>query len=567
MKRSAVAVVVSLVIAGATIGGLFGSRAQAKSDRYSEFLRRYTQVLRIVEEEYVTEVDPKDLVHASIRGMLRTLDPHSNFLPKQEYTQLQERQHGSYHGLGISVQMREGNLTVISPFEGTPAYRLGIRSGDIISSIEGEPTHGVELDVAVKKLRGPKGSEVTISITRAGYDQPLDFTIVRDKIDLHSVPYAFMLDEDTGYLRISDFTETTDDELHENLVKLQMEGATQLILDLRDNPGGLLDQAVAVSNKFLEKGSLIVYTRGRTDSSDYDYHANHASSHSKMPLVVLVSRGSASASEIVSGAIQDHDRGLILGETTFGKGLVQSIYRISEGNGLALTTAQYFTPSGRNIQRDYSGSFDDYYYSARSDQSEPPSGEVKHTDAGRKVYGGGGISPDLQVTYPRLPKPILALNSRNAFFKYSTHFAALDDRRLLDGAGIQPKEIRTARPKDTRLIDKSFRADDEVLEDFIAFLDEEGLSYSKEELLQHRDRLALRIEVAIFSAIWGAEAAQRVAVQKDPQVQAGLAAMTQAAELLLDPVAYAKRTDEATDELGDAGSAEKKRLLNQPKPH
>ncbi len=566
MRRSAVAVVVALVIAGATIGGLFGSRAQAKSDRYPEFLKRYTQVLRIVEEEYVTEVDPKDLVHASIRGMLRTLDPHSNFLPKQEYTQLQERQHGSYHGLGISVQMRDGNLTVISPFEGTPAYRLGIRFGDIISRIEGELTHGVDLDVAVKKLRGPKGSEVTISITRAGYDQPLDFTIVRDKIDLRSVPYAFMLDEDTGYLRISDFMETTDDELHENLVKLQMEGATELILDLRDNPGGLLDQAVAVSNKFLKKGSLIVYTRGRTDSSDYDYHANRASSHSKIPLVVLVSRGSASASEIVSGAIQDHDRGLIVGETTFGKGLVQSIYRISEGNGLALTTAQYFTPSGRNIQRDYSDSFDDYYYGARSDESEPPSGEVKHTDAGRKVYGGGGISPDLQVAYPRLPKPILALNSRNAFFKYSTHFAATDDRRLLEGAGIQPKEIRTARPKDIRLIDKRFRADDEVLEDFLVFLDEEGMSYSKEELLEHRDRLALRIEVTIFSAIWGAEAAQRVAVRNDPQVQAGVAAMPQAAELLLDPVAYAKRIGEATDEPNDAGSTEKKRVLNKPKP-
>ncbi len=566
MKRSALAVVVSLVIAGATIGGLFGSRAQAKSDRYSEFLRRYTQVLRLVEEEYVTEVDPKDLVHASIRGMLRTLDPHSNFLPKQEYNQLQERQHGSYHGLGISVQMREGNLTVISPFEGTPAYRLGIRSGDIISKIEGELTHGVELDSAVKKLRGPKGSEVTISITRAGYDQPLDFTIVRDKIDLRSVPYAFMLDDDTGYLRISDFTETTEDELHENLVKLQKEGATEFVLDLRDNPGGLLDQAVAVSNKFLEKGLRIVYTRGRTDGSDYDYHAERASSHSKMPLVVLVSRGSASASEIVSGAIQDHDRGLIIGETTFGKGLVQSIYRISEGNGLALTTAEYFTPSGRNIQRDYSGSFDDYYYSARSDTPESPRGEVKYTDAGRKVYSGGGINPDLQVTYPRLPKPILALNSRNAFFKYSTHFAAEDDRRLLDGAGIQPKEVRTTRPKDVRLIDQRFRVDDGILEDFIAFLDEEDVSYSKDELLEHRDRLAIRIEVAIFNAIWGAEAAQRVAVRYDPQVQAAVNAMTQAADLLLDPVAYAKRTNEAGSEQDGASSTEKKRVLNHPKP-
>lgn len=541
MKKSAMAVVLSFVIAGGVMGGLLGSSAQAKVDQYTEFLRRYTYVLRLVEEEYVTEVEPKDLVHASIRGMLRTLDPHSNFLPKQEYTQLQERQQGSYHGLGISVQMREGNLTVISPFEGTPAYRLGIRSGDIISKIEGDPTHGVELDAAVKKLRGPKGSEVTISITRAGYDQPLDFTIVRDKIDLKSVPYAFMLNEDTGYVRISDFTETTDRELHEKLVQLQIDGATKMVLDLRDNPGGLLDQAVLVSNAFLEKGSLVVYTEGRTAGSDVQYLAEQASSHADVPLVVLVSRGSASASEIVSGAIQDHDRGLIVGEITFGKGLVQSIYRISEGNGLALTTAKYYTPSGRSIQRDYSSSIDDYYYNARKQQADIPTGEVKYTTAGRKVYGGGGINPDIQVSYPRLPKSILALNSKNVFFKYATHFAANDDRRLLDGAGIQPAEVRTVRPTNIRLIDREFRVDDEILEDFFSFLDEEGMTYSREELLEHHDRLALSIEVEIFSALWGAVAAQTVAVQHDPQVIAGLGALAQAAELLSDPVAYAER--------------------------
>ena len=541
MKKSALAVASSLVIAGAVVGGLFGSRAQAKADRYTEFLRRYTHVLKVVEDEYVTEVDPKELVHASIRGMLRTLDPHSNFLPKQEYTQLQERQQGSYHGLGISVQMRDGSLTVISPFEGTPAYRLGIRSGDVISKIEGEETRGMELDDAVKRLRGPKGSEVTISVTRAGYDQPLDFTIVRDKIDLRSVLYAFLLKNDVGYLRISDFTETTEDELHENLVELQMQGAKKLVLDLRDNPGGLLDQAVAVSNKFLKKGALIVYTRGRTDGSDYDYVASRASSHLDMPLVVLVNRGSASASEIVSGAIQDHDRGLIVGETTFGKGLVQSIYRISEGNGLALTTAQYFTPSGRSIQRDYSGSIDDYYYSARAEEPPAPHGEEKLTDAGRKVYSGGGIAPDIHVSYSRLPQPILALNSRNTFFKYATRFAAKDDNRSVEGAGVQPKEIRTARPKNVRLVDDRFRVNDEVLEDFFAFLDAEQIPYSREELVAAREALSLRIEVEIYNALWGAEAAQKIAVTYDPQIRAALDALPDASQLLTDPAAYAKR--------------------------
>ncbi len=559
MKRSGVAVVLSLVVAGAVVGALFGSGVQAKVDRYTEFLRRYTYVLRLVEEQYVTDVDPKDLVHASIRGMLRKLDPHSNFLPKREYTQLQERQQGSYHGLGISVQMREGNLTVISPFEGTPAYRLGIRSGDIISRIEGVPTHGVELDDAVKKLRGPKGSEVTISITRAGYDQPLDFTIVRDKIDLKSVPYAFMLDDNTGYLRISDFTETTDGELHENLVELQMEGAEDLILDLRDNPGGLLDQAVLVSNTFLEKGALVVYTEGRSQGSDVQYLAEQASSHSDMPVVVLVSRGSASASEIVSGAIQDHDRGLILGETTFGKGLVQSIYRISEGNGLALTTAQYFTPSGRSIQREYAaGSFDDYYYDARSEEREAPQGEVKYTDLGREVYSGGGIEPDIHVQYPRMPKEILGLNSKNAFFRYATRFAAKDDRRVLEGAGIQPKEIRTARPENVRLIGQDFRVDAEVLEDFFAFLDEDETDYDREELAPHLERLAHRIEVEIFNAIWGAQAAQIVAVQFDPQVIAGLEALPRATALLRDPAAFVKemnldQTKPAGDTVAEGG--------------
>jgi carboxyl-terminal processing protease len=541
MKKSALAVASSLVIAGAVVGGVFGSRAQAKADRYTEFLRRYTHVLKVVEDEYVTEVDPKELVHASIRGMLRTLDPHSNFLPKQEYTQLQERQQGSYHGLGISVQMRDGSLTVISPFEGTPAYRLGIRSGDVISKIEGEATRGMELDDAVKRLRGPKGSEVTISVTRAGYDQPLDFTIVRDKIDLRSVLYAFLLKDDVGYLRISDFTETTEDELHENLVELQMQGAKKLVLDLRDNPGGLLDQAVAVSNKFLKKGALIVYTRGRTEGSDYDYVANRASSHLDMPLIVLVNRGSASASEIVSGAIQDHDRGLIVGETTFGKGLVQSIYRISEGNGLALTTAQYFTPSGRSIQRDYSGSIDDYYYTARAEEPPPPHGEAKLTDAGRKVYSGGGISPDIHVSYPRLPQPILTLNSRNAFFKYATRFAAKDDNRSVEGAGVQPKEIRTARPKNVRLVDERFRVNDEVLEDFFGFLDQEQVPYSREELLAAREPLSLRIEVEIYNALWGAEAAQKIAVSYDPQIQKALESLPDASQLLTDPAAYARR--------------------------
>ncbi|MEE9179555.1 MAG: S41 family peptidase [Vicinamibacteria bacterium] len=550
MRRPATALVLTLVASGALVGGLFGERAQYGVERYKRYLRRYTDVLRIVEKEYVTEVEPSRLVHSSIRGMLRTLDPHSNFLERRDYVSLQERQKGSYHGLGISVQMIDGNLTVVSPFEGTPAYRLGIRAEDIISKIEGEETRGMALNEAVKRLRGPKGSEVTISITRAGYDRPLDFTIVRDEIRLRSVPYAFNLEDGVGYVRIADFTETTDSELEESLQRLRQPGLTGLVLDLRDNPGGLLDQAVSVSNKFLKKGSLIVYTRGRTPGSDQDYIANRPSPHDDLPLVVLVSRGSASASEIVAGAIQDHDRGLIVGENTFGKGLVQSIYRISEGNGLALTTAKYFTPSGRSIQRDYSGSFDDYYLSARRQEPPPPQGELKHTDAGREVFGGGGIAPDIHVAYPQAPKPILALASHRAISTYSAYFASRDGRTPdLQGAGVPPEEIRTKRPEDVRLIDKSFEVDDEVLEDFFRFLEEEEIPFSKEELQEHRDRLALAIEGEIFSSIWGMETAQRLYVKKDPQVRRAIEALPDAAELLRDPKGYVARVA-AQDEGG-----------------
>ena len=550
MRRPATALVLALVASGALVGGLFGEHAQYGVERYKRYLRRFTDVLRIVEKEYVTEVEPSRLVHSSIRGMLRTLDPHSNFLERRDYVSLQERQKGSYHGLGIAVQMIDGNLTVVSPFEGTPAYRLGIRAEDIISKIEGEETRGMALNEAVKRLRGPKGSEVTISITRAGYDRPLDFTIVRDEIRLRSVPYAFNLEDGVGYVRIADFTETTDSELEESLQRLRQPGLTGLVLDLRNNPGGLLDQAVSVSNKFLKKGSLIVYTRGRTPGSDQDYLANRPSPHDDLPLVVLVSRGSASASEIVAGAIQDHDRGLIVGENTFGKGLVQSIYRISEGNGLALTTAKYFTPSGRSIQRDYSGSFDDYYLSARRQEPPPPQGELKHTDAGREVFGGGGIAPDIHVAYPRAPKPILALASHRAISTYSAYFASRDGRTPdLEGAGVPPEEIRTKRPEDVRLIDKSFEVDDDVLEDFFRFLEEEEISFSKEELQEHRDRLALAIEGEIFSSIWGMETAQRLYVKKDPQVRRAIEALPDAAELLQDPKGYVARVA-AQDEGG-----------------
>jgi carboxyl-terminal processing protease len=355
-----------LICASSLVGGWLGGRAAAGGSRLQDSLRTYTSILAVIEDQYVDEVKPEKIVAASIREMLRTLDPHSNFLDTKDYSSLQERQKGSYYGLGITVSAVDGNITVVSPFEGTPAHRLGIRAGDIISRIEDEDARGMGIDDAVKRLRGPRGSSVRVTIIRQGYDAPLEFTVIRDEIPLHSVPYYFMLpDKKTGYLRHTDFNETTacrvgegkgcEKELEKALKALKAQGATSVVMDIRDNPGGLLEQAFAVSNLFLKKGQIVVFTRGRSKRDEMNYITEGESPYADIPLVILTSKHSASASEIVAGAVQDHDRGLIVGERTFGKGLVQTIMplRNVRGYALALTTARYYTPSGRLIQRDY----------------------------------------------------------------------------------------------------------------------------------------------------------------------------------------------------------------------
>ena len=330
------------------------------------------------------------------------------------------------------MQSVEGNITVVSPFEGTPAYRLGIRAGDIISKIEETDARGMSIDDAVKRLRGPKGTPVRITIVRQGYDQPLEFTVIRDAIPLHSVPYSFMASKSVGYVRLQDFNETTacrpgegadcERELEKALKQLQKSGAASVILDIRDNPGGLLDQAFAVSNLFLKKGQLVVFTRGRTRRDEMNYITETESPFVKLPIVVLTSRHSASASEIVAGAIQDHDRGLIVGETTFGKGLVQTIMplRNVRGYAVALTTARYYTPSGRSIQRDYGSTALDEYYQPRDRKvCDQGAGDAKLTDAGRKVFGGDGITPDYCVEPEQPTKFVSHLVARGALVGFS----------------------------------------------------------------------------------------------------------------------------------------------------
>ncbi|MEA2490301.1 MAG: carboxyl-terminal processing protease [Acidobacteriota bacterium] len=419
-----------VAITSATLfGGFYGNRlfgAPMQNGELQKRLKEYTDLLTAVTANAPEPTESDKFVFASIDGMLRTLDPHTSFLEPKEYADMQDRQKGTFYGLGILVTKRNDQVTVITPLEGTPAARLGVRAGDVISEVEGESTEDLPLDDVVKKLKGPKGTTVHIKIKRVGMQEPIPLTIIRAAIPTNSISNVLMIRPGVGYVRMKDFTGTTVRELDDAIDKLQAEGMQKMILDLRMNPGGLLDAAVGVSDHFLDKGQMIVYTKGRTADSAQEYTAPGKHDKFDLPVVVLVNRGSASASEIVAGAIQDHDRGIVVGETSWGKGLVQSVYTLQYGAGLALTTSKYYTPSGRNIQRDYS-SFYDYYVADESENgTEVPLAQRKQfkTDTGRVVYGGGGITPDYMVKQPQLARTTQLLEVRSAIFNYAVDYAA-----------------------------------------------------------------------------------------------------------------------------------------------
>src|SRR5436190_11668795 len=381
-RRSLFLIVFVLAVFG-LLGIVFAQRVNPAATPSSDSdvrdsYKQFTQVYQTVEENYAEPVSAdKAIYNGAIPGMLHSLDPHSNFFDPKSYSLLREEQRGKYYGVGMTVGPRNNKVIVIAPFVGTPAYRAGIRPGDIIAAVDGKATDNLSTSDVADLLKGPKGTTVRITILREGSDKPLEFNVIRDEIPRNSVDLAFQIRPGVGYIHVTGFQETTEHEVSEALDKFgDMKG---LILDLRQNPGGLLNEGVGVADKFLKKGQVIVSHHGRA-SQEKRYVATHGNGGREYPLVVLVNRGTASAAEIVAGAIQDHDRGLIAGETTFGKGLVQTVYPLVENTGLALTTAKYYTPSGRLIQRDYSNvSLYDYYYNREGGQNNG-SHEVKLTD-------------------------------------------------------------------------------------------------------------------------------------------------------------------------------------------
>jgi carboxyl-terminal processing protease len=542
-------VAILAVVLSAIAGGALGGSLMARQDEVAQQYRIFTSALDAIAKEYVDEVPSDRLVYGAIDGMLKQLDPHSSFFDPRSYRQLRERQQGTYFGLGIQIQAPDGDITVMSVFEDSPAYKKGLRRGDIIARIKSDKqlpesdkgkvikpdadgwydAKGFTSDQAVALLKGNKGTVVGVSIKRRAYEGLIDLEIERDAVNMKTVRGAFMIDKDTGYIKLGDFSETSNDEVGVALKSLSEKGMKRLILDLRDNPGGPLEQAIRISNRFLPKGELIAFTKGRTPGSNEEYRATENSDYTRQPLVVLVNRGSASASEIVSGALQDHDRGLIVGETTFGKALVQSVYNIGPTTnraGLALTTGRYYTPSGRMIQRPWDGAFDEYLtYSLRDQTADRShdSAELRYTDAKRKVYGGGGIEPDKFLAGPtegfnptRFGRMIWA---RQTFATFADQFVAEGDTRM------------SVANKNQKRIARGFTVTDAMLSEFKASLKMLKLTVDEDSFKKDDTFIRAMIHYDIDLALFGVEEARRNLIAKDPQAQFALQQFPDAVKL------------------------------------
>lgn len=503
-KRGALLVVVVLVVF-TLLGGLYGTSARATAagaTNLQESVKDFSQVLTVVQQNYAVPVDTNKVVYdGAIPGMLRMLDPHSYFFDPHTWAITQEDEQGRYYGVGMQIVQRlsDNKTMVVSPFVGSPAFKAGIRPGDIILKVDDKSTAGITSTDIADMLKGPKGTTVHIAMGREGVPDPIVFTLVRDEIPRHDVDSPIMVKPGIGYVRLTGFNETTGDDFADALRELNAPSLDGLIIDLRENPGGVLDAAWAVGDMLLDKNQLIVSRRGRA-SAYHPYYALHGNGGLRVPIVLLMSSGSASASEIVAGAIQDHDRGLILGERSFGKGLVQSVMPLSEGTGLALTTAHYYTPSGRLIQRDYKDvSFFDYEYNR---QATIKQSEVKLTDSGRQVYGGGGITPDESFPTPKDDTFQQTLLGRNIFYRFDI------------GVGDFTTFYLGTKPAVT----KNYTVDDSVITMFKQYLQKKNITFTDKDITDHLDWIKLHIRREVFTSLFGQQEGFKVEAEADPEV-------------------------------------------------
>jgi carboxyl-terminal processing protease len=505
-----------VLVVSALLGGLvYGPQARAtaaSSDDVQDSVKSFTRVLSVVERNYADPVDTdKAIYDGAIPGMLHVLDPHSNFFDPKQYALFREEQEGRYYGVGMVVSPRDNQTVVQAPFVNSPAYKAGIRPGDTILKVDGKTCTGLTTTQVAEMLKGAKGTSVHISLGREGWDQPIEVTVVRDEIPRPGVEFFTMVRPGIGYVRVSTFNETTDSDLTDALKQLDVSSLDGLIIDLRNNGGGLLNQAVGMADMFLDKNELVVSHRGRA-STERPYYAVRGNQGVEVPLIVLVNGQSASASEIVSGAIQDHDRGLIVGETSFGKGLVQTQFPLSENTALLLTTARYYTPSGRLIQRDYKNeTLYDYHYNPKPPQAP----EVKLTDTGRQVFGQGGITPDVSAPAPKPDDFEDLLERRGAFYP------------LPQGVGDFVRFYLGERPN----ITKDFVVDDAVIAQLRKYLADQHIQVTEQQIQQNMEWLKWEIKREVFTTVFGLNDGYKVELENDPQLEKAVSSIPQARAL------------------------------------
>jgi carboxyl-terminal processing protease len=545
MNRRFLIAASALILVAALVGGGIGrsrrlrwsapTNAASSYAQADDIEKDYTNALTEISRNYAGEIDYEKATQAAIQGMLSTLDPHSVYFPYNEFKKLKEDQDSSFYGIGVTIVQHRDGVYVQSVVEGTPAARLGLRYGDRIVEVDGKDSRDWTSEQVSKNVRGTRGEPVRVKVERADSEAPLYFTIVRDAVPLPSIRNAYMLKPGTGYVGLTGgFQVTSDRELREAIDKLKAQGMRQLILDLRNNPGGLLNQAIDVASEFLPRGRVIVSVKGRTEYSEPMVYKSVGSDPENIPLVVLINRGSASASEIVAGAIQDHGRGLIVGETSFGKGLVQRVFPLPFNTGLTLTTARYYTPYG---------SLYDYY--TRHDEPQPGStpntrdpgsplsqasptplpqtGPAVTTAAGRVFYGGGGITPDIEVR----PFNFTPLRNRiaEAAFQFTRVLAAGKIAGLENYKVEKVQYGKNLRPTDYPVTDR-------LLEAFRAFVKADAASQlTMAQLDEEPDFVKLRLREEMITAAFSQDAGARVLIDSDPQVLRALEALPDAKRL------------------------------------
>ena len=476
-------------------------------------LKTLTQIIRLVNENYVEEVDMEEILNGAIVGLLDKLDPHSTYITEVQFESIQEQFDAEFEGIGIEFNIMDGYITVISPIPETPSSVAGLQSGDKIVRINDESAYKITQKDVFEKLRGPKGSQVEVTIRRSGTDD-FSVTLTRAKIPIHSVLASFMIDDEVGYIKVNRFARTTAEEIATSLYELEQEGMKEVMLDLRNNGGGMMDQAIQIVDMFVDSRDTILFTKGRIPNSNDVYYARKSRKDKDYPVVVLINRGSASASEIVSGAFQDLDRGIVVGETSFGKGLVQRQYPLNDGSAARITIARYYTPSGRLIQRSYDDGIEDYYSDLADEDREAsdstlaarPIFKTKH---GRDVFGGGGITPDYHVK--------LDLEFSESARNLLTH----KDRLIFNYADKLKSNV-TNTYSTFEKFQSSFKLSKREQKLFFKWLKEKELEFERDELIENWSTIDNRIKAQLANAIWGKTSMYKVLLENDEIAQEAL---------------------------------------------